>query len=338
MNFWQSANKPFFILAPMEDVTDTVFREVLMSVSEPEALNVVFTEFTSVDGLLDERGHDKVAQRLQVSASEQQLLKERNTKLVAQIWGNEPEKFYQVARYLSSLNRFDGIDINMGCPVKKVVKKASCSALIKFPELAKEIVLATKEGSELPVSVKTRIGFNQVETEKWISELLSCKPAAISIHGRTQKQLSEGLADWNEIGKTVPIRNQLSPHTQIIGNGDVESYGQAMQHIKNNQLDGVMVGRGVFKNPWMFNQLAPGVDIEERLRLMKKHIELYAATWGADKNYHVLKRFFKIYLQEFPGAGRLRGYLMESQNHEEALELIKVHGDALKTLNHQFQR
>ncbi|MGE4289166.1 MAG: tRNA dihydrouridine synthase [Salinivirgaceae bacterium] len=322
----------------MEDVTDTVFREVLMSVSEPDALNVVFTEFTSVDGLLDERGHDKVAQRLQVSASEQQLLQERNTKLVAQIWGNEPEKFHRVAQYLSSLNRFDGIDINMGCPVKKVVKKVSCSALIKFPELAKEIVLATKEGSNLPVSVKTRIGFNRVETEGWISELLRCKPAAISIHGRTQKQLSEGLADWNEIGKAIPLRNRLSPHTQIIGNGDVESHGQAMNHIKIQQLDGVMVGRGVFKNPWMFNQLAPGVDIEKRLRLLKKHIELYAATWGANKNYHILKRFFKIYLQEFPGAGRLRGYLMESQNYEEALELIKVHGDALKTLNHQFQR
>jgi tRNA-dihydrouridine synthase len=338
MNFWQTANKPFFILAPMEDVTDTVFREVLMSVSEPEVLNVVFTEFTSVDGLLDERGHDKVAQRLQVSASEHNLLNDRNTKLVAQIWGNEPEKFYQVARHLSSLNRFDGIDINMGCPVKKVVKKVSCSALIKFPELAKEIVSATKEGTGLPISVKTRIGFNRVETEGWISELLSCKPAAISIHGRTQKQLSEGLADWNEIGKAITLRNQLSPLTQIIGNGDVESYEQAMQHIKNHQLDGVMVGRGVFKNPWMFNQQLSSINIEERLHLLKKHIELFASIWGSKKNYHILKRFFKIYLQEFPGAGRLRGYLMESQNYEEALELIKVHGDALKTLNHQFQR
>ena len=338
MSFWQTANKPFFILAPMEDVTDTVFREVLMSVSESDALNVVFTEFTSVDGLLDERGHNKVVQRLKVSASEHSLLKDRNTKLVAQIWGNEPEKFHRVAQYLSALDIFDGIDINMGCPVKKVVKKASCSALIKFPELAKEIVLATKEGSKLPVSVKTRIGFNRVETEGWISELLRCKPTAISIHGRTQKQLSEGLADWNEIGKTVPLRNQISPLTQIIGNGDVESYGQAMQHIKNHQLDGVMVGRGIFKNPWMFNQQAPVIDIDQRLHLLKKHINLYASTWGNQKNYHILKRFFKIYLQEFPGAGRLRGCLMESQNYEEALDLIKLHDEALKTLSHQFQR
>jgi tRNA-dihydrouridine synthase len=273
-----------------------------------------------------------------VSASERSLLKDRNTKLVAQIWGNEPEKFHQVAQYLSALDIFDGIDINMGCPVKKVVKKVSCSALIKFPELAKEIVLATKEGSKLPVSVKTRIGFNRVETEGWISELLSCKPAAISIHGRTQKQLSEGLADWNEIGKTVPLRNRLSPLTQIIGNGDVESYGQAMEHIKNHQLDGVMVGRGVFKNPWMFNQQPSSINIEERLHLLKKHIELYAATWGADKNYHILKRFFKIYLQEFPGAGRLRGYLMESQNYEEALEIIAQQQEGLMAMNQHYQR
>jgi tRNA-dihydrouridine synthase len=338
MNFWQTANKPFFILAPMEDVTDTVFREILMSVSEPKALNVVFTEFTSIDGLLDKRGHDKVAQRLQVSASERNLLKDRNTKLVAQIWGNEPEKFHQVAHYLSALDVFDGIDINMGCPVKKVVKKATCSALIKFPELAKEIVLATQEGSKLPVSVKTRIGFNQIETEKWISELLSCMPAAITIHGRTQKQMSEGQANWNEIGKTVPLRNQLSPLTQIIGNGDIDSYEQAMQHIKNHQLDGVMVGRGVFKNPWIFNQQAQVIGVNQRLQLLKKHIELYASTWGSEKNYHILKRFFKIYLQEFPGAGRLRGYLMESQNYSEALELIAQQQENLMALNQYYQR
>lgn len=323
MNFWQTSRTPFFILAPMEDVTDTVFREVVLSVSDPSVLNVLFTEFTSVDGLLDERGHESVAQRLKVSASEQQLLRDRDTKLVAQIWGNEPEKFYRVAKFLTSLNLFDGVDINMGCPVKKVVKKNTCSALIQFPDLAKEIISATKEGSGLPVSVKTRIGFNTIATESWISHLLTCQLAAITIHGRTQKQLSEGSANWDEIGKAVLLRNELSPSTKIIGNGDIESYMQGMDKINHHQLDGVMVGRGIFKNPWLFNTSESSVSREERLMLLQKHLELYAGFWGIDKNFQILKRFFKIYLNGFPGAGQLRAKLMETHQYKEAVLLIE---------------
>ncbi|MFA6402724.1 MAG: tRNA-dihydrouridine synthase, partial [Salinivirgaceae bacterium] len=324
-NFWVEKTGPFFILAPMEDVTDTVFRELVLSVSNPSVLKVLFTEFTSVDGLLDSRGHDAVAQRLLVSESEKLLLHQKNIPLVAQIWGNEPEKFFQVAQFLTSLNRFQGIDINMGCPVKKVVQKNTCSALIQLPELAKEIIAATQEGSGLPVSVKTRIGFNSVVTERWISHLLASNLAAITIHGRTQKQQSDGLADWNEIGKAIPLRNQLSAHTQIIGNGDVDNYTDGMEKISTHQLDGVMVGRGIFKNPWLFNSEPPIVNTQTRMQLLTQHITLFEQFWGKEKNFNILKRFFKIYINGYDGAAALRAQLMECKNCAEALLVLAPH-------------
>ncbi len=313
-NFWSNIQKPLFVLAPMEDVTDTVFREVVLSVSHPEALQVVFTEFASTDGLRHPLGFESSAQRLIVNATEQKILRERGTKLVAQIWGNDPEKFHQVAAYITNTGLFDGIDINMGCPVKNVVKKATCSALIKYPDMAGEIVQATKEGTHLPVSVKTRLGFSEVETDRWIPQVLAMQPAALTIHGRIRKQMSNGLADWSEIAKAVAYRDKLSPETKLIGNGDVESYQQGVQLTQEHGLDGVMVGRGVFKNPWMFNQTTPAVDVAERLRLLKFHVDLFRSTWGEDKNYNILKRFYKIYLNSFRGAAELRAVLMETKS------------------------
>lgn len=322
-SFWQQQENPFFILAPMEDVTDTVFREVVMSVSGADALNVLFTEFMSTDGYLDERGHEKVASRLIINDSEKKLLKERGTKLVAQIWGNEPEKFLRTAEKICASDEFDGIDINMGCPVKKVVKKGTCSALIKNPSLAAEIIQATKEGSSLPVSVKTRIGFNTVVTEEWASHLLQQDITALTIHGRTQRMQSDGLADWNEIGKVVSIKQALNKNTAIIGNGDIESVPQSLNLIEQHQLNGVMVGRGIFKNPWMFNRDAYVPSLEERLSLLKKHVELYHATWAGERNFNALKRFFKIYVNSFGGAGALRAQLMETKNADDVFEVLE---------------
>lgn len=317
MNFWNEITDPIFALAPMEEVTDTIFREVVMSVSNPQILNVLFTEFTSIDGLLDERGFEKVSQRLLVNNSETELRENRKTKLVAQIWGNEPNKFFKAAQLIAKMNRFDGIDINMGCPVKKVIKKNTCSALIQFPELASEIIKATQEASHLPVSVKTRIGFNSVVTESWISALLKTNLASITMHGRTQKQQSDGLADWNEIGKAIPLRNELSPLTKIIGNGDVESYKDGFEKISTHKLDGVMVGRGIFKNPWMFNHPEKEVDIEERKRLLLFHTQLFEKSWSNNKNFNELKRFYKIYINSFAGAGSLRAELMECKDYDD---------------------
>ena len=322
-NFWQTIKKPIIALAPMEDVTDTVFREVVLSVSEVDALNVVFTEFTSTDGLCHEKGRPKVIKRLLVNASEIQLLKSRNTKLVAQIWGGDPEKFRLSAKLISEMNLFDGIDINMGCPAKKVVKNKSCANLINYPELAKEIIYATSESTDLPVSVKTRIGFSRIVTEEWIGHLLETAPKAITLHGRTRKMMSNGPALWDEIGKAVTLRNQSGNSTLIIGNGEVFSYTGALNRIQQYGVDGVMVGTGVFKNPWMFNSEPVEIDINHRIELMRRHITLYQNTWGNGKDYNVLKRFFKIYLNGFANAAHWRDAFMRAGNYDEALKLLK---------------
>ena len=193
MSFWKTRHKPILALAPMEDVTDTVFRELILSVSDPARLHLVFTEFTSVDGLCHEEGRDAVAQRLLVTDRERELLRNKDIRIVAQIWGADPENFFKASSLLREHFHFDGIDINMGCPVKKIIKHGSCSALIKDPVRASEIIAATIEGSGLPVSVKTRTGFDRVATESWVSHLLESGVEAITIHGRTQKMLSEGL-------------------------------------------------------------------------------------------------------------------------------------------------
>ncbi|MEI8047006.1 MAG: tRNA-dihydrouridine synthase [Bacteroidota bacterium] len=321
-NFWQTLKKPVIALAPMEDVTDTVFREVVLSVSDPDALNVVFTEFTSTDGLCHEKGRPKVIERLLVNASEMKLLKSRNTKLVAQIWGGDPERFRLSAKLISEMNLFDGIDINMGCPAKKVVKNKSCANLINYPELAKEIVYATTESTSLPVSVKTRIGFSRIVTEEWIGHLLETAPAAITVHGRTRKMMSNGPALWDEIGKAVQLRNQLGSQTLILGNGEVNTYSDAMSRVQQYGVDGVMVGTGVFKNPWMFNPEPGEITISNRISLMHKHISLYRNTWGDGKDYNVLKRFFKIYLNGFSNAAHWRDAFMRAHGYDEALGLL----------------
>ncbi len=321
-NFWQSIRKPIIALAPMEDVTDTVFREVVLSISHPDALNIVFTEFTSTDGLCHEKGRPKVIERLLVNASEMKLLKSRNTKLVAQIWGGDPEKFRLSAKQITEMNLFDGIDINMGCPAKKVVKHKSCANLINFPELAKEIIYATAESTDLPVSVKTRIGFSRINTEEWIGHLLETAPKAITIHGRTRKMMSDGPALWDEIGKAVTLRNQLGSQSLILGNGDVTSYNDAIIRVQQYGVDGVMVGTGVFKNPWMFNTEPLEITLSHRIELMRKHISLYHNTWGNGKDYNVLKRFFKIYLNGFANAAHWRDAFIRAGNYNEALKLL----------------
>jgi nifR3 family TIM-barrel protein len=312
MNFWKELDQPYFALAPMEDVTDTVFREVVLSTFHESPLKILFTEFTNVDGLCHPVGREKVSHRLMVNASERKLLQEKGVKLVAQIWGNNPDKFYQATKMLTEEYQFDGIDINMGCPVKKVVKSKCCSALIQYPQLAKEIVKATQEATHLPVSVKTRIGFNHIQTEEWISHLLEVNPAAITIHGRIQKQLSDGEANWEEIAKAV----QLNSDIPIIGNGDVISVADGMQKANETGVNGLMIGRGIFNNPWMFAE-NQDIDTTQRLQLIRKHIQLFESTWRKTKNPNILKRFFKIYINGFTGASTLRNSLMTASGYED---------------------
>jgi len=324
-DFWHQINSPFYALAPMEDVTDTVFREIVLRISDPDIPLVLFSEFTSVDGMLHPVGKQIVSQRLFVSESERKLLKDRNIKIVAQIWGSDPEKFFKASQILKNEYFFDGVDINMGCPVKKIVSQGACSALIQQPKLAAEIIAAVKEGSGMPVSVKTRIGFKSIETEAWISSLLNTEPSAITVHGRTQKMQSEGLADWNEIGKAVKIRNELKSKTKILGNGDVISLSDANDRINSFNVDGVMIGRGIFANPWLFTQNSVEKSMDEKIEILKMHCELYVSTWRKNKNFSILKRFFKIYLSGFPGASALRASMMLSNNLDEVSALLKNH-------------
>ena len=321
-NFWEVLPKPFFALAPMEDVTDTVFREIVAGLSDPRYLNILYTEFTSVDGMSHPIGKIRVGERLVVNKSERELLKQKNIKLVAQIWGKRPELYYKIAKEITQEFDFDGLDINMGCPVKNIVKNVCCSALIDQPALAKEIILATKEATHLPVSVKTRTGIRSHETESWISNLLETKPAAIILHGRTQKQQSDGLASWDEIAKGARIRDVLSPETKFLGNGDVKSIAQGIEYASNYGLDGIMIGRGIFHNPWFFDPTQSTPDKSEKLKQLLLHTRLFEQTWGGLKNINILKRFYKIYTNDFAGAARLRSLLMEAKSYSEVYEII----------------
>src|SRR3989338_1390608 len=238
-NFWQKLNRPFFILAPMADVTDSAFRQIILSCGKPD---IFYTEFVSADGLCSEKGKLKLVPHL--------AFKKNERPIVTQFFGANPENFYKCAQIAVKLG-FDGIDINMGCPDRKVLKQGGGAALILKPELAKEIIRETKRGADnLPVSVKTRIGYNKIITEEWISHLIEAKPAAIILHGRTMKEMSKVPAHWDEIGKAgVLCRKAGIP---IIGNGDIVTHAEGLEKAKQYDLDGIMVGRGIFHNPWFF--------------------------------------------------------------------------------------
>ncbi len=312
-NFWAHLPQPFLCLAPMEGVTDSPFRQVMAKAGKPD---VMFTEFTSVDGLFS-LGWDHVKQRLEYEEVERPL--------VAQIWGLVPENFFNAARLLADLG-FDGVDINFGCPVKDVIKIGACSAMINNRPLAAEIIQATKEGlaGRIPLSVKIRIGFAYPDTEAWVSFLLSLGIEALTVHGRTTKELSKVPADWSEIAKAVAIRNQMNLDTVIIGNGDVVSREDALEKVSQYGVDGVMIGRGVFHDPFVF-QVPPNLSpttIEERLQLLLHHTRLYEAYWQGSKPFVNLKKYFKIYCQGFDGAKEVRIELMETTKSTQVERIL----------------
>jgi nifR3 family TIM-barrel protein len=321
-SFWNTYDIPIIALAPMEDVTDTVLRELLLGLTDPGCLHVVMTEFVSTDGLVHKKARKRVIHRLQVTDEERKLLKEKNVKIVAQIWGNTPEHYQQVAKEITEDMEFDGIDINMGCPVPKVVARGCCSGLIGNPSLAKEIILATKESTPLPVSVKTRIGLKTIATEEWVGHLLETKPAAITLHGRTQKQMTQGPALWEEIEKAARLRDALGLDIPILGNGDIQSVQEARQKCADYTLDGAMIGRGIFDNPWLFMEEQRARTKEEKLELLWQHTELFDRVWGDTKNFHILRRYYSIYSKGFHGAADLRAKLMQTQNIGEVQALL----------------
>lgn len=313
MNFWEKVKKPVFILAPMDGVTDTVFRQIVASVGKPD---VYMTEFVPVDALLS-KAADRALRTLKYSEEERPI--------VAQLWGRDPDKFYKSAKIISKL-KFDGIDINMGCPDKSAVKKGACSALINNPKLAGEIIKATTCGAGgLPVSVKTRIGFKKIDTENWISFLLKNPISALIIHLRTASEMSKVPAHWEEIEKAVKIRNQLKSKAKILGNGDVKSLKEAREKCQKYQIDGVAIGRSIFDNIWIFNE---SVDIEkvspkQKIELLIKHLELFKSTWGDQRNFELMKKFVKCYVNNFNGALDSRVKLMATKNLDQLIEAAK---------------
>jgi nifR3 family TIM-barrel protein len=312
-SFWRELPKPFFALAPMEDVTDTVFRQIIAACSKPD---VFFTEFTNVDGIMSV-GREAVIHRLQFSEAERPL--------VAQLWGKNPDHYRETAKLLVEMG-FDGIDINMGCPQKKVIKNGGCAALINNPDQARLIIEATKEGvgGKIPVSVKTRIGFKSIITQEWITVLLKAGIDALTVHGRTAAEMSKVPAHWDEIQKAVELRDSMRLDTLVIGNGDVSSREDGLAKWRATGVDGIMIGRGIFDDPWIFDHGVPHRlhSVKEHLDLMKKHIELFEATWGRTKQYAILRKFFKIYVKGFDGASDWRRRVTETKSTGEVYPLI----------------
>jgi tRNA-dihydrouridine synthase B len=336
--FWEHLKHPIIGLAPMDGVTDEPFRFITAKYGKPD---FQITEFTSVEGIC--AGALKTLEAF--------LYDENERPVVAQIFGSTPEAFYKVAFVIAELG-FDGIDINMGCPAKNVASKGAGAGLILTPELAKEIVRATqkgvtdwangknleevelppaivdyvrqkksapvKRGAELPVSVKTRIGYNSIVIEEWIKHLLEVEPVNISIHGRTLKQLYSGSADWEAIAKAVQIIHQTE--TTVLGNGDIKNLEDAQVKIKQYGVDGVLIGRAAFGNPWVFKNCQP--ELEEKLAVAVEHARYYEKTFSGQHFIH-LRKHLAWYCRGFPGASEIRQKLMQAKGAEEVEGILK---------------
>lgn len=308
-NFYQSLPRPFISLAPMEDVTDVVFRQVVARAGRPD---LFYTEFTNTDSFVSPLGKHSALRRLQFLPSEQPI--------VAQIWGSKPESFANTIPELKAMG-YQAVDINMGCPDKAVVKSGGGSALIRNPELAGEIIRVAKQAG-LPLSVKTRLGFSRVdEWRDWLSFLLQQDLELLTVHLRTRKEMSRVEAHFELIPAIIALRDQIAPQTRLAINGDVLNRTQALELAHQYNLDGVMIGRGVFQNPFCFTDKIPTQN--ELLDLLKLHLNLFDKhnTDGA-KKFAPLKKFFKIYLRDFDGAKDLRARLMLTDSTAEVRQIL----------------
>lgn len=340
--FWTNLPKPVMVLAPMANVTDRAFRQIIAKYGKPD---ITWTEFVSCDGL-QSPGRDNIMIDLAYSEGERPI--------IAQIFGAKPDNFYKTALLCQELG-FDGIDINMGCPDKNVEKQCAGAAMMKNPELAKECILATKRGAgNLPVSVKTRVGFNKVELDTWLPHLLETEPAAITVHARTRKEMSLVPARWEHVREAVEIRDKYdsSPNkTLILGNGDIKNLSEAFEKVSDTGCDGVMIGRGIFGNPWLFSKkeqyreaLRTGrkfstpteITVEEKLRVMVEHTYLFEKLLGEHKGFDIMKKHYKAYVNGFDGAKELRIRLMEQAPTAAAVEQIASEFlEATPTINYR---
>jgi nifR3 family TIM-barrel protein len=308
MSFLRDLPKPFFALAPLANVTDAAFRRVIATYGKP---SVLYTEFVSADGLV--RGNREVLKRdLQFTDAERPI--------VAQFFTSTPKHMEEAARLARELG-FDGIDINMGCPDRSVEKQGAGAAHIRDPERAQEIIAAAKEGAHsLPVSVKTRIGYHKDTLEEWMEKLLDAKPAAITIHARTRKELSEVPAQWGAVTRAVELARGSG--ILVIGNGDVRDLAEARARAQETGADGIMLGRAIFGNPWLFAERVP--TREEKLAVLVEHAKLFEELLLDVKNFSIMKKHFKSYVEGFPGAKELRVALMETNYAQEVAEKVAL--------------
>ena len=308
MQFWKQFQPGFTCLAPMEGVTDIAFRQVVAKAARPD---IFFTEFTNVNSYNSDKGRHNALDRFQTLPSEKPI--------VAQIWGTKPDFFTETAQALKQLG-FEAVDINMGCPDRHVVATGGGSGLIRTPELAKEIIRATKMAG-LPTSVKTRLGYSRVEEWRdWLTNILTEHPDALTVHLRTKKEMSKVVAHYELVPEIVALKNELSPETVLIINGDIETPADGRKFIDMG-VDGIMIGRGVFHNPFCFEKTPREHSREELLDLMRYHLDLYDKYELAP--YDPLKHFYKIYINNFPGASDLRAKLMETKSTAEAREVLQ---------------
>jgi len=319
----------------MEGVTDLVFRQVVAKACPPD---VFFTEFTNVSSFASEQGrHDAIA-RLELAPGEG--ITQNGTPVVAQIWGKNPAHFSELASALHKMG-FDGLDINMGCPDRHVNKAGGGAAMIRTPELAIECLEQARQATDLPISVKTRLGFTYTdEFRTWLPLLLQQDLAALTVHLRTRKEMSKAPAHYELIPEIVELRDQIAPQTKLIVNGDIKNRAHTNKLAAEHPgIDGFMIGRGVFVDPFCF---ATPVKNEESAEsssaltdLFLYHLDLFDTRQkeleirGMRYPYEPLKHFFKIYVNSYPGASELRVKLMDCKSTAELREVLRT-----RTINH----
>lgn len=311
MSFWRDLPRPFMILAPMEAVTDVVFRQVVAKAAPPD---VYFSEFTNATGWAA-AGDKAIGGRL--------VKTEHESPIVAQLWGSKPEAMALLSAHCKVLG-FDGIDINMGCPDASATKSGGGAGMIRTPEIAAEMIAAAKS-SGLPVSVKTRLGYSRVdEWPEWLEHILRQEVENLTIHLRTKKEMSKVPAHFELIPAIKELRDRIAPDTLLTINGDIENRAQALELIKETGVDGAMIGRGVFSNPFAFESTPAQHSREELLGLLRYQLDLHD-EWDTEqlpRKFDPLKRFFKIYVRDFDGAAELRDKLMHAKSTDEVRALL----------------
>lgn len=322
-SFWSKLPRPFFVLAPMADVTDPAYRRLI---AETHAPHVSWTEFVSADGLYHTR------EKKGMQDGENPLMRDlgyvdTERPVVAQLFTANPDTMRYAAQLCADLG-FDGVDINMGCPDRSIEKQGAGAAMIKSVENARAVIAAARECG-LPVSVKTRIGYNQEVIDEWITALLKEQLPALTVHLRTRKEMSLVPAHWELMPRIAALRNEISPDTLIIGNGDVQDLEDAREKLAASGADGAMLGRAIFGNPWVFaGKKAGDATPREKLNALAS-LAQYFDELRPRKSYHLLKKHFKAFVNGWDGAAALRSRLMETNSIGELLPILAAETELL---------